>query len=109
MTLSGKAFSPRSPPNSTPTALDAEWTAKNINAQIEAGVDGIITAPAPLGEASTLSRRGKARGAQIALKAAANAVPVLRPWPKTARATPVRGQTRGRIGAAGLMVLPGLR
>jgi len=64
--MSGKAFSPRGHTKfHADGSLDAEWTAKNINAQIEAGVDGIITCGS-LGGSSTLSLEEKREVLKIA-------------------------------------------
>jgi 4-hydroxy-tetrahydrodipicolinate synthase len=90
-------------------SLDAEWTAKNIEAQIAAGVDGIITCGS-LGEASTLSLEEKREVLKIAVKTAAKRVPVLQTVAENStRDACTAAKHAAESGAAGLMVLPGLR
>jgi 4-hydroxy-tetrahydrodipicolinate synthase len=57
-------------------SIDRAWTKKNIEAQIEAGVDGIIVCGS-LGEASTLSLDEKLDVLDIAVDASRGRVPVL--------------------------------
>ena len=57
-------------------SIDREWTSKNIEAQIDAGVDGIIVCGS-LGEASTLSLDEKLQVLDIAVVASRGRVPVL--------------------------------
>ncbi len=57
-------------------SIDREWTGKNIEAQIDAGVDGIIVCGS-LGEASTLSLDEKLQVLDIAVEASRGRVPVL--------------------------------
>jgi 1-pyrroline-4-hydroxy-2-carboxylate deaminase len=90
-------------------SLDPAWTAKNIEAQIAAGVDGIITCGS-LGEASTLSLEEKREVLGIALKTAAGRVPVLQTVAENStRDACTAARHAAESGAAGLMVLPGLR
>jgi 4-hydroxy-tetrahydrodipicolinate synthase len=90
-------------------SIDRAWTAKNVDAQIEAGVDGIIVCGS-LGEASTLSLDEKLDVLDIAVDAARGRVPVLLTIAENSTLDGCRQAERAaRHGAAGYMVLPGLR
>ena len=90
-------------------SIDRAWTKKNIEAQIEAGVDGIIVCGS-LGEASTLSLDEKLDVLDIAVDASRGRVPVLLTIAENSTLDGCRQAERGAShGAAGYMVLPGLR
>jgi 4-hydroxy-tetrahydrodipicolinate synthase len=90
-------------------SIDRALTAKNVDAQIEAGVDGIIVCGS-LGEASTLSLDEKLDVLDIAVDAARGRVPVLLTIAENSTLDGCRQAERAaRHGAAGYMVLPGLR
>ncbi|WP_206995031.1 dihydrodipicolinate synthase family protein [Trinickia mobilis] len=90
-------------------SIDHEWTKKNIEAQIEAGVDGIIVCGS-LGEASTLSLDEKLEVLDIAVDASRGRVPVLLTVAENSTLDGCRQVERGaKHGASGYMVLPGLR
>ncbi|RKP43836.1 dihydrodipicolinate synthase family protein [Trinickia fusca] len=90
-------------------SIDRAWTAKNIDAQIDAGVDGIIVCGS-LGEASTLSLDEKLEVLDVAVEAAHGRVPVLLTIAENATLDGCRQVERAaKHGAAGYMVLPGLR
>ncbi len=90
-------------------SIDRAATAKNIEAQIEAGVDGVIVCGS-LGEASTLSLDEKLEVLDIAVEAARGRVPVLLTIAENSTLDGCRQAERGAShGAAGYMVLPGLR
>jgi 4-hydroxy-tetrahydrodipicolinate synthase len=89
--------------------IDRALTKKSIEAQIEAGVDGII-ACGSLGEASTLSLDEKLDVLDIAVEAARGRVPVLLTIAENSTLDGCRQAQRAATrGAAGYMVLPGLR
>ena len=90
-------------------SIDHEWTKKNIEAQIEAGVDGIIVCGS-LGEASTLSLDEKLEVLDIAVDASRGRVPVLLTVAENSTLDGCRQVEQGaKRGASGYMVLPGLR
>jgi len=90
-------------------SIDTAWTAKNIDAQIAAGADGIIVCGS-LGEASTLSLKEKLEVLEIAVSAAQGRVPVLLTIAESSTADACHQAVAGAArGAAGYMVLPGLR
>lgn len=89
--------------------LDFNLFEKNLNAQLDAGVDGVILGGS-LGEASTLENSEKLELLKFAVKKVAGKVPVLM--------TIAEGSTRHAVtlakeaeasGAEGLMVLPPMR
>ncbi len=89
--------------------LDFNLFEKNLNAQLDAGVDGVILGGS-LGEASTLDNSEKLELLKFAVKKVAGKVPVLM--------TIAEGSTRHAValakeaeaaGAEGLMVLPPMR
>jgi dihydrodipicolinate synthase/N-acetylneuraminate lyase len=90
-------------------SIDHAWTKKNIEAQIDAGVDGIIVCGS-LGEASTLSLDEKLDVLDIAVDASGGRVPVLLTIAENSTLDACRQAEAGVThGAAGYMVLPGLR
>jgi dihydrodipicolinate synthase/N-acetylneuraminate lyase len=90
-------------------SIDRAWTQKNIEAQIAAGVDGIIVCGS-LGEASTLSLDEKLEVVDIAVDASRGRVPVLLTIAENSTLDGCRQAENGvKHGAAGYMVLPGLR
>ncbi|TKC92625.1 dihydrodipicolinate synthase family protein [Trinickia terrae] len=90
-------------------SIDHAWTKKNIEAQIEAGVDGIIVCGS-LGEASTLSLDEKLEVLDLAVDASHGRVPVLLTVAENSTLDGCRQVERGaQRGASGYMVLPGLR
>lgn len=90
-------------------SIDRAGTKKNIEAQIDAGVDGIIVCGS-LGEASTLSLDEKLTVLDVAVDAAAGRVPVLLTVAENSTLDGCRQVAEGaKHGAAGYMVLPGLR
>jgi 1-pyrroline-4-hydroxy-2-carboxylate deaminase len=90
-------------------SIDRAWTKKNIEAQIAAGVDGIIVCGS-LGEASTLSLDEKLEVLDIAVDASRGRVPVLLTIAENSTLDGCRQAESGaKRGAAGYMVLPGLR
>ncbi|MGH8782682.1 dihydrodipicolinate synthase family protein [Paraburkholderia sp.] len=90
-------------------SIDRAWTGKNIDAQIDAGVDGIIVCGS-LGEASTLSLDDKLDVLDIAVESARGRVPVLLTIAENSTLDACRQAEAGaRRGASGYMVLPGLR
>jgi len=90
-------------------SIDDRGTAANIEAQIAAGVDGIIVCGS-LGEASTLSLAEKQQVLKIAIAAAKGRVPVLLTVAENRTRDACQAAAEAEAnGAAGLMVLPGLR
>jgi dihydrodipicolinate synthase/N-acetylneuraminate lyase len=90
-------------------SIDRANTTMNIEAQIDAGVDGIIVCGS-LGEASTLSLDEKLDVLDIAVAAARGRVPVLLTIAENSTLDACRQAEAGAArGAAGYMVLPGLR
>ena len=90
-------------------SIDRAWTKKNIEAQIAAGVDGIIVSGS-LGEASTLSLDEKLEVLDIGVDAAQGRVPVLLTIAENSTLDGCRQAELGvKHGAAGYMVLPRLR
>jgi 4-hydroxy-tetrahydrodipicolinate synthase len=89
--------------------IDYDVFGKNIEAQIEAGVDGLIIAGS-LGEASTLSTEEKFDLAKFAIKASAGRVPViLNIAEPTTKGAIELAKGAEELGAAGLMLLPPMR
>lgn len=90
-------------------SLDHEGFAFNLNAQIEAGIDGIIVAGS-LGENSVLSPEEKQLLLHTAQKTSAGRVPVLICVAEcTTRDAVAFARTSQENGADGLMVLPPMR
>jgi len=89
--------------------IDYDVFGKNIEAQIEASVDGLIIAGS-LGEASTLSTEEKFDLAKFAIKASAGRVPViLNIAEPTTKGAIELAKGAEELGAAGLMLLPPMR
>lgn len=89
--------------------VDYEVFETNLNAQLEAGVDGVIVAGS-LGEASTLSTAEKFEVLTFALKAVDGKVPViLNIAEPTTKEALILAKGAEEIGAAGLMLLPPMR
>jgi 1-pyrroline-4-hydroxy-2-carboxylate deaminase len=90
-------------------SIDRALTKKSIEAQIDAGVDGIIVCGS-LGEASTLSLDEKLEVLDVAVDAARGQVPVLLTIAENSTLDGCRQVERAaKHGAAGYMALPGLR
>lgn len=89
--------------------LDFDMFAKNIEAQVEAGVHGLIIAGS-LGEASVLSNEEKYELLKHALKVVNGRVPVLLNIAENTTADAIKGAiTSENLGADGLMLLPPMR
>lgn len=87
-------------------SLDLPLFRKNIRAQLEAGVHGIIIGGS-LGEASTLTRSDKLELLEAALEETAGAIPVVVNVAERATAEAIAvAQEAQAHGAHGLMVLP---
>jgi dihydrodipicolinate synthase/N-acetylneuraminate lyase len=93
----------------TDDKLDFNLFEKNLNAQLDAGVDGIILGGS-LGEASTLENSEKLELLKFAVKKVAGKVPVLMTIAEgsTRHAVTLAKEAEG-AGAEGLMVLPPMR
>lgn len=89
--------------------LDFDMFAKNIEAQVEAGVHGLIIAGS-LGEASVLSNEEKYELLKHALKIVNGRVPVLLNIAENTTADAIKvAITSENLGADGLMLLPPMR
>ncbi len=89
--------------------LDLKLFAKNVNAQIEAGVDGLILGGS-LGEASTLLHSEKMELLAVSLDLAKGNIPVIVNIAEQSTADAVKVvQDAQRRGADGLMLLPPMR
>lgn len=89
--------------------LDPELFARNLEAQLAAGVNGLVVA-GTLGEASVLAPDEKQRLTEIALQTAAGRVPVIVNIAEGATRDAVQQARQARdAGANGLMVLPAMR
>ncbi|GAA4181978.1 dihydrodipicolinate synthase family protein [Sphingobacterium ginsenosidimutans] len=89
--------------------LDFDMFAKNIEAQVEAGVHGLIIAGS-LGEASVLSNEEKYELLKHALKVVNGRVPVLLNIAENTTADAIKvAITSENLGADGLMLLPPMR
>ncbi len=89
-------------------SLDYAGTQNGINAQIEAGVHGIITTGS-LGESSTLSYEEKQEILRIAVETADGRVPVLMGVAQNTTAEACRAVEDGQVnGADGFMLLPAM-
>ncbi len=89
-------------------SLDYAGTQNGINAQIEAGVHGIITTGS-LGESSTLSYEEKQEVLRIAVETADGRVPVLMGVAQNTTAEACRAVEDGQVnGADGFMLLPAM-
>ncbi len=90
-------------------SLDMELFLKNLDQQLQAGVDGIIIGGS-LGEASTITEAEKEVLVKESLKAVGNRIPVLLNIAEGATAEAVRQASLAeRWGADGLMLLPPMR
>lgn len=89
-------------------SLDYAGTQNGINAQIEAGVHGIITTGS-LGESSTLSYEEKQEVLRLAVETADGRVPVLMGVASNTTAEACRAVEDGQVnGADGFMLLPAM-
>lgn len=89
--------------------LDFDMFGKNIEAQLDGGVHGLIIAGS-LGEASVLSTEEKYDLLTYALKVVAGRVPVLLNIAENTTAAAIKvAQTSEEFGADGLMLLPPMR
>jgi dihydrodipicolinate synthase/N-acetylneuraminate lyase len=89
--------------------LDLVACAKGVEAQLEAGVDGIVIGGS-LGEASTLSEEEKFTLLSETLKTVAGRVPVIFSIAEQAtRVAVFHAKKAEELGAAGIMLLPPLR
>ena len=89
--------------------LDFEMFKKNVDFQIEAGVDGLILGGS-LGEASTLSNAEKDELTAYSVKEYGQKVPVIMNVAEQATKEAVAAANRAQdLGASGLMVLPPMR
>jgi len=89
--------------------LDFDMFGKNIEAQLDGGVHGLIIAGS-LGEASVLSTEEKYGLLTYALKVVAGRVPVLLNIAENTTAAAIKvAQTSEELGADGLMLLPPMR
>ncbi|MBV6440011.1 MAG: 4-hydroxy-tetrahydrodipicolinate synthase [Saprospiraceae bacterium] len=93
----------------TDDALDLQTFGLNLDAQLVAGVTGIILG-GTLGEASTLTDNEKDRLLEFALEKSAGRVPVILNIAEgSTRAAVAAAQRAAALGANGLMVLPPMR
>ncbi len=89
-------------------SLDYAGTQKGVNAQIDAGVHGIVTTGS-LGESSTLSYEEKQEVLRIAVETADGRVPVLMGVAFNTTAEACRAVEEAQLnGADGFMVLPAM-
>jgi 4-hydroxy-tetrahydrodipicolinate synthase len=90
-------------------AVDFDLFEKNLNAQVEAGITGVIVAGS-LGEASTLTKSEKYELVKFAKKALPVGMPVVLciAEQSTAEAVSIAKEAEA-VGADGLMVLPPMR
>lgn len=89
--------------------LDFEAFAKNLHAQVEAGVNGVIIGGS-LGEASTLSADEKESLVRFAVAELNGRIPVLLNIAEGATREAVQqAQQAADLGASGLMILPPMR
>lgn len=89
--------------------LDLDACNKGIEAQLEAGVDGIVIGGS-LGEASTLSEEEKFILLTETIKTVAGRVPVIFSIAEQATRVALHfAKKAGELGASGLMILPPLR
>jgi 4-hydroxy-tetrahydrodipicolinate synthase len=90
-------------------ALDLPLFEKNLKAQLEAGVEGVILGGS-LGEASTLSNEEKLELLRFTVSKVAGKVPVIMNIAEgSTREAIVRAQEAEKNGASGLMLLPPMR
>lgn len=90
-------------------SINFEMFARNLDAQLQAGVDGIVLAGS-LGEASTLDNEEKIQLLQFAKKQVNGKVPViLNIAEQSTRIAVLAAQDAEKKGADGLMLLPPMR
>jgi 4-hydroxy-tetrahydrodipicolinate synthase len=90
-------------------SINFEMFARNLDAQLQAGVDGIVLAGS-LGEASTLDNEEKIQLLQFAKKQVNGKVPViLNIAEQSTRIAVLAAQDAEKNGADGLMLLPPMR
>lgn len=89
--------------------LDLRWFEKNLEAQLDAGVDGIILG-GTLGEASSLSDDEKYELVRRAVSIVGNSVPVILNIAEQSTTSAIQAATKAEDnGASGLMMLPPMR
>jgi dihydrodipicolinate synthase/N-acetylneuraminate lyase len=89
--------------------LDFKWIAKNFEAQVEAGVDGIILG-GTLGEASTLNDSEKSELLKFTIDNYASKLPILlNIAEQTTKGAVEAAQRAENAGADGIMLLPPMR
>ncbi|WP_295128684.1 dihydrodipicolinate synthase family protein [uncultured Chitinophaga sp.] len=89
--------------------LDLPFFEKNLNAQIEAGIDGIVLG-GTLGEASTLTVAEKEKLTKFAVEKTAGKIPVILNIAEGSTAEAIlRAKEAKAWGAKGLMMLPAMR
>lgn len=89
--------------------LDLPMFGSNLDAQIEAGVNGVIIGGS-LGEASTLTLEEKEKLVRFAVERTADRIPVLLNIAEgSTREAVAQAQLAGQWGARGLMLLPPMR
>ena len=89
--------------------IDAEAFRKNVRAQLDAGVSGLILGGS-LGEASTLTAEEKSQLTRIALEMADGRVPVIMNIAEqSTRGAEEAARQAAKDGAQGLMLLPPMR
>ncbi|MBL6445782.1 dihydrodipicolinate synthase family protein [Fulvivirga sp. 29W222] len=89
--------------------LDWQWFEKNIEAQLDAGVDGIILG-GTLGEASSLSDDEKYELVRRTVSLVGDKVPVILNIAEQSTASAIKAVAKAKeSGASGLMILPPMR
>ncbi|MEK6780464.1 MAG: dihydrodipicolinate synthase family protein [Bacteroidota bacterium] len=89
--------------------LDLPLIGKNLQAQLDAGVDGVIFGGS-LGEASTLENTEKLELVKFAIDEVAGKIPVLMTISEGSTGNAIKlAKDAEKIGAGGLMVLPPMR
>ncbi len=89
--------------------LDLDVFEKNLHAQLDAGVNGIILG-GTLGEASVLTQREKEQLVKFAIEKTAGAIPVILNIAEGSTAAAIhQAKLAENWGAAGLMLLPPMR
>lgn len=89
--------------------LDLRWFEKNLEAQLDAGVDGIILG-GTLGESSSLSDDEKYELVRRAVSIVGNSVPVILNIAEQSTTSAIQAATKAEDnGASGLMMLPPMR
>jgi 4-hydroxy-tetrahydrodipicolinate synthase len=95
-------------PFTTDDRLDTAMFLKNLEAQLSAGVQGVILG-GTLGEASSLLREEKYELVELAVQEAGNVPVVMNIAEQTTTAAVRAAQTAQEKGASGLMLLPPMR